>query len=435
MQKINYFIIFKLIIIQTFLFPFSKEDCFLNCKTCYDSSKDYKDMKCSSCPDDRFFIFNTSNCEEKKANPNYYLNQTDLILYPCSLFPESHCYECNPYLNDTKGICLSCEPGYFYYSSKHECKKCNTSKFPIIYNGFERCESYYDGFCDRYTTYCRDLESEEIICPEDAPFYNTINKSCHEFECQKFGLENGVCTIENKKYKNRILFINWLDSDPPKYCRYPSYNTDNSGYLLIEIGCQSTYAPSSFYIEKTSKRKLYFYNEKGRGIFDEINDIYKKEINYDKKFTRQFSTSLLLKLNNSEEKRYVLSLENAENNLEFFDIKTGEYSTDDIFDVFDIAGRTKVQVSYLPNIILFEANEKNQFFISFYIYEVNNEFNSELSLMRIRGYLNQEKREKINIYSLAFIDYKILQVMIWIKMLLFILFKQKKEISYIFIFQ
>ena len=123
-----------------------------------------------------------------------------MILYPCSLFPESHCYECDPYLNDTKGICLSCESGYFYYSSTHECKKCNTSKFPIIYNGFERCESYYDGFCDRYTTYCRDLESEEIICPEDVFFYNTINKLCHEFECQKFGLESGVCTIENKKY-------------------------------------------------------------------------------------------------------------------------------------------------------------------------------------------------------------------------------------------
>ena len=94
--------------------------------------------------------------------------------------------------------------------------------------------------------------------------------------------------------------------------------------------------------DKNRNRKLYFYNEEGRGFFDEINDIYEKDIIYSKNFMRFFSTSMVLKLNNSEEKRYLLVFEFSDYNLELFDLKTGEFSTEDLFDVFRLAGRSKV---------------------------------------------------------------------------------------------
>ena len=343
-SKLNY-ITYELIIVQIFfmLLPLSLSAnvCFTFCKTCKEKSSDYQDMKCNSCMDNYYFIYNTSNCGLIKEHKNYYLNKTDSILYPCSLFPLTNCYECNPYLN-TSGICLTCEQGFVKNPETNECIKCNESEYPVIINGFTRCTNFNDGFCDSYYTRCLPLINDTVTCPDSAPIYNKINKSCHEFECKKNGFEKGVCSVENPKYKNRILFINWFDNDN-KYCRFPSYNIDNSGYLLIELNCGVLYCPHFYYNTKTKERKLYFFNEEGRGLFNEIDDIYQKNIKFQKGFMRQFSTSTLLKMNNSEEKRYFLNFECSDENLEFFDIKTGEISTDNLFDVFLIAGHYKVE--------------------------------------------------------------------------------------------
>ena len=37
-----------------------------------------------------------------------------LILYPCSIFADENCYECDPYLT-IDGICLSCLQGFFLF--------------------------------------------------------------------------------------------------------------------------------------------------------------------------------------------------------------------------------------------------------------------------------------------------------------------------------
>ena len=400
-----YYLVFKLYIIQYLLFSFANSECFPVCETCSEYSEDYKDMKCTSCNSGRYLMFNTSNCAFKVDLPNYYLNTTDSILYPCSIFPGTNCYECDPSLN-TPGMCLTCEQGYYLNKETKECLKCNESQYPVIVGEFYGCETRFDQVsCNNYYTMCKNLKYDsKIVCPDIAPVYNRINKSCHEYECKKNGFEEGVCTIENEVYRNRILFINWFGSDL-KRCRFPSYNVDNSGYLLIELTCGLVYEPRMDTKDKNQKRKLYFYNEEGRGLFDEINDIYEKDIIYSKNFMRCYSTSLVLKLNNSEEKRYLITFEYSDYNLELYDLKTGEFSTEDLFDVFRLSGRSKVEFGALPTIVFFQANEENQFLLACFIYMVNaNIYVNELRFMILLGYLNPEKNEKINIYSLDIVD-------------------------------
>ena len=76
----------------------------------------------------------------------------------------------------------------------------------------------------------------------------------------------------NAVMEDRILSVNWF-SNVPKDIRYPSYNVDNSGYLLIELTGELGFSPDTHSIIKNNKRKLYFYDEEGRGYFDNINDI------------------------------------------------------------------------------------------------------------------------------------------------------------------
>ena len=394
----------KLFIILNFLFSFSSE-CFPLCKYCYESSDDYQDMKCILCKSGYHLIYNTSNCGYKLDMPNYYLNNTDSILYPCSIFPGTNCYECDPSSN-TVGMCLTCEQGYYLNEETKECIKCNETQYPIIFGNFYGCATRFnEESCDNYYTLCKNMKYDnEIICPDIAPIYNKINKSCHEYECQKNGFEKGVCSIKNEMRKNRILFINWFGTEP-KHCRFPSYNVDDSGYLLIEMTCGLLYHPRIDTKDKNRNRKLYFYNEEGRGFFDEINDIYEKDIIYSKNFMRFFSTSMVLKLNNSEEKRYLLVFEFSDYNLELFDLKTGEFSTEDLFDVFRLAGRSKVEFGKIPSIQLFQSNKENQFILASFIYELNSyNYKNELKFFILFGYLNPEKNEKINIYSLDIIN-------------------------------
>ena len=91
----------------------------------------------------------------------------------------------------------------------------------------------------------------------------------------------------NEKYLDRALFINWFKNEP-KYIRYPSYNTDKSGNLLIELTCELEFDPISSSYGKKKFRKLYFYDKDGRGYFDPLNDEYERTINIRKKATMVF---------------------------------------------------------------------------------------------------------------------------------------------------
>ena len=386
--------------LEILLISFSFEQCYPNCEDCIDFSYESKDMKCTSCIAGFFFIFNTSNCEEKSKFPNYYLNKTDNILYPCSFFAERHCYECDPYL-DTKGICLSCERGYEYNKDTNECEQCGENEYSIILSDFDNCFYYCNyGYCDKYITFCDLIENDETICPDNAPIFDYITKSCNEYECINSGLKKDVCYPYNKKYIDRILFINWFN-DTEKYFRYPNFLRDNSDLLLIELSYESTFNRGLNTLSKTKKRKFYFYNEEGRGLFDEINDIYEKSVNIDKKMLRYYSSSIIFKLNNTEENIFFLNIENGNYNIEFFNIKTGEISFDNIIEIIIMNSILRVGIS--PWIQLLKLNEDNKFlFVSYFHLYFDTDTNSgyELRLIFLNFEFNPSKKEIINIYSL-----------------------------------
>ena len=385
------------LIIAFILISFSYEDCYDNCKTCFENSLDFKNMKCIKCKDDLNVIFNTFNCDYKEYYLNYYLNKSDSILYPCSLLENQNCYECDPYLN-TKGKCLSCNKGFIFNNETNECQRCKENEIPIIKGDFYNCNTTnkYE-YCDLYKTECIASENSKIICPDDAPFYNIINKSCNEYGCQDNELDEEVCLANSNKYKDRILFINWFQNEP-KYINYPSYNVDNSGYLLIELTGDIGLSQYNMAIPKNQKRKLIFLNEEGRGIFDEINDIYEKDVELEKNVFRFLSTSTALRSTDSEKYSYLLNLETYGRNIEFINLKTGEISSDFIFNIF-VSNGINIENIVIPSIQLMELNNKNQYLIA------------TCELQNVEGYyfpfifwyifsLNISSEESINVYSL-----------------------------------
>ena len=392
------------IILIILLFSLSLE-CHSNCKTCYENSNDDNNMKCISCKNDLNLIFNTSNCGRKSDYPGYYLNKTNAILFPCSYLREQNCYECEPY-QETKGKCLSCDKGYVFDNETNECKKCKEDEFPIIKGDFTKCKGTFAlNYCNLFTTYCNFLGNKEIICPNDAPIFDEINHSCSDYECKENGFDIGLCTIKNKKYKDRIIFINWLKNEP-KYINFPSYNVDNSGYLLIEMGCELDFDKFTTTITKSKKRKLFFFNQEGRGLFDEVNDVYEKFVSLPKNIYRGFSTSIALRSNHSNEYSYFLNFENINNNIDFFNLETGEISSDNFFDIFDLQGNS-IEDLLNPSIQLLELNNKNQSLIASLIMERDQNSKFGLCLIFIIFTLNHSSKEKIDVYSIEAIKTEI----------------------------
>ena len=115
------------------------ESCNSNCKECHKYSTDRDNMQCISCEKNLNILYNTTNCVEPSKYKNYYINKTDLILYPCSIFADENCYECDPYLT-IDGICLSCLQGFKYDKDTNKCQKCQENEFSIIKGDFNNCK-------------------------------------------------------------------------------------------------------------------------------------------------------------------------------------------------------------------------------------------------------------------------------------------------------
>ena len=355
-----------------------------------------------------YFMANTSKCVYPSIYKNYYLNKTDLHLYPCSLYKDTNCYECDPYLNN-EGICLSCIQGYQFNMNKNKCEKCKYNEYGIVRGNFYQCtQPFKDFYCDLYTTTCISKENDEIICPDDAPFYNNKTKSCHEYECLERSSENGVCISSNEKNKDKILFVNWFISDlKDQKLGFPSYNVDKSGNLMIELtyNVKYIYEIDMNLISQNRDRKLYFYNEEGRGFFDVINDKYEKNIELGRKLNRFISTSMVLKLNNSEEYRYFINFENSRFNLELIDLKTGESSGEQTSHLF-LEGLCS-NVGPNENNVIQLLNEKNKYFFAQYM-RCSESTKEKLYVIMFSLYPNQ--KDQVNIYSLKIIKYYILDL-------------------------
>ena len=321
---------YKIIFFIKFL-SLSLEVCHKKCKTCFEDSTNDNDMKCISCKEsDEKILFNTSNCVHIVNYPNYYEDTFDEILYPCSLFSGEHCFSCTQF-----GQCLSCNPGFEYDFFNNKCVRCESqNKFPIIL--FDIYGYSFDK-CDYYITVCSPLINGNIICPDEAPFFNPLMNSCHEFEFKQDLYEDDICIISNKeKNNNEYIYVNQFDFDIKNY-PFPSYNLDNSGCLLIELSLgevDEDLFGVNYIAKKNKTRKFYFYNSEGRGLFNKINDEYENVIEANKNVVRYYSISLFIKSKNSDEYRFFLNFENQEYILELLDIKTGELSADNIFDIF-----------------------------------------------------------------------------------------------------
>ena len=338
--------------------------CHPNCKECIKYSSDNKDMKCISCKDNLYMMYGTQNCVNVNKYSGYFIYLK--YLYPCSSLSSS-CYECDPYLSDYfYDQCISCMPGYIYNEKIKICETCKEDEYPITIEKFDSCKDIYTLNCELYITKCIPLKNIEL-----------------ENICNKYNFNNETCIISNKK---KIIFINWLKEDS-NIINYPSYNNDKTNYLLIELTLD------------LFKRKLYFYNEDGRGLFNEINDKYEKIIENRRAYNREISSSIVIKSNNYEE--YLLNFENYNNNLELIDIKTGEIFIDNLFNFLWIFNYTFLDSTEKPTTYLLELNENNQFLLAtFAKYRINN----KIVIIYFIFSLENSKNEKINIDSLNKIE-------------------------------
>ena len=332
--------------------------------------------------------------------PSYYLNITDQILYPCSNF-KSNCYECE-HLGENRGKCLSCQKGYMYNNVTNECQKCNQNEFPVIITDFFNCKRSKVGKCDLYITNCLPKINNKIICPEEAPIFNRINNSCHEYDCPKKGFENGICSFPQKEneIKNKNLFINWFNNEP-KYLRYPSFNIDNSGYLLIELTGELGFATNTHSIIKNNKRKLYFYDEEGRGYFDKINDIYEKTIETRQKNIRYISSSIALKIYYGY--YYFLNFESYEGNLELYNLLTGKISTEKELEIANILNSAYTQYKTQ----LLELNERNQYLFGHFL---KMKFSGIIKNTLSYIIFSLDYSENVDVYSLNQVKYQYLLI-------------------------
>ena len=362
-----------LIFLQQQIVINSSQYCHSLCKECFEASEDYKDMKCKSCRNDGYYLlYNTTNCVYEDFYNDYYKNKTNesTILYPCSYYNENtNCYECDPF-NKSKdgGICISCKFGYYYNNETKKCSKCLEGELSIVINDFYNCirsknKNQINLYCDKYQTSC--FSHDYFECPEYAPIFNNITKTCSEMDCPEEGFKNGECQIKIKKYKDRILFINWFNGTR---LRYPSFNNDNSGLLLIEYTPNIDFIRDIIILQTTDQRQLYFYNCEGRGYFDEINDEYNKLVILDRNYIRFFSTSMAIRINDEEKYEYLLNFEYFQGNLELIKIKTGEIRNINLLSLttntvmYDFGESSNL----FPIIFLLETNDKNKYLLGFF---------------------------------------------------------------------
>jgi len=396
--------IFLLLIILQVKIINSSQKCHEQCEECFEYSRDNNDMKCKSCKNNNYYLlYNTTNCVNKNLYIDYYKNQTNeyITLYPCSYYDEnSNCYECDPFnKSEAGGICISCKFGYYYNNQTKTCSKCLEGQLSIVLSNFGNCSKGSNHqYCDRYITYC---SNDNIECPNYAPIFNNITKTCSEMDCPEEGFKNGECQIKIQKFKDRILFINWFNGT---MLAYPSFNNDNSGFLLIEYTPNIKFVQNDLSLDPRNRRQLYFYNNEGRGCFNEINDEYNKLVNLDKESYRFFSTSVAIRVNNEDKYEYLLNFEYYEGNMGLINIKTGEISQKNIFSL-----NTKIKYDYgesshtFPIMFLFETNKKNEYLLGFFIRTTQNERELNGIYLFLFNFISSNKTSDINIDSINII--------------------------------
>ena len=384
-------------------------ECFPDCQTCSEESNDINDMKCLSCKDEDYsLLYNTTNCVYKNEYKTYFNNETNNInyLYPCSLYENTNCYECDPNMqSNTRGICISCNPGYQLSRAK-KCIKCSDEYIKYVISDFDNCyqQMYITDlqFCDKYITICTNIPiSSDIDCPDAVPIFNSIEKICTDMDCPEEGFENGTCIIKKEKYKVRKFFIHWFNDT---YIQYPSFNIDKSGYLLVEFSIADHFKLHQLHNQDFPKRKLFFLDDEGRGSFDKFNDISEKIITYDSNSYRFLSVSSAIKVNNESEYSFLLNYEQSQGLLELINIKTGEASYKYINTLLKGYRNIIFEESFWHNaqIFLIELNDNNNSYLLGFLEKETKSLNVEKGLTLVKFNFTSND-DKIDINSLTII--------------------------------
>jgi len=379
------------------------------------SIDNYEKRKLTSCQDKNYYsLYNDSNCYYRNQFPNYYINTTsngEKILYPCSLFKESNCYECDPFSKSEKGgICLSCLPEYEYDKINKKCIKCNKNEISIVVSDFLNCtyneklpRHIFLAYCDKYLTICNPNEIEIDTCYFDhtdiygyLAVYNKDINACVDSYCPMEGFENGTCLVKNQYYKFKKIYIFWFND---KRINYPSYNVDKSGLLLFIFNINDHEITTLHYISLIDERKLYFFNEEGRGFFDKINDKYEKNIKINDKNYRVVPTSIAIKADNNTEYGFLLNFEFIKGNLELINLKTQEITVSSLFDLnlLNLKDNFGPDFFEYPNLFLLELNDENKYLMGYLTQNLNNTQNLNLFIF---GLITTPEKENISIDSI-----------------------------------
>ena len=163
--------------------------------------------------------------------------------------------------------------------------------------------------------------------------------------------------------------------------------------LTGELG----FATNTHSIIKNNKRKLYFYDKEGRGYFDKINDIYEKTIETRQKNIRYISTSITLTIYHGY--YCLLNFESYEGNLEFYNLITGEISTEKELEIANILNSAFSQ----SKTQLLELNERDQYLFGHFL-KIKSSGITRNTLAYIIFSLDYS--EKVDIYSLNPVKYQ-----------------------------
>ena len=168
---------------------------------------------------------------------------------------------------------------------------------------------------------------------------------------------------------------------------------------MFEFNLNNQDITSANFTDAINERKLYFFNEEGRGYFDEINDKYEKNIIMNNANYRAMPTSIAIKADNDTEYSFLLNFEFFEGNLELINLKTQEITISSLFDLklMNSTDNFGAMFFWYPNFFVYELNGENKYLIGFITQNQNNIRTLNLFVI---GLISTPKKKNITIDSI-----------------------------------
>ena len=170
----------------------------------------------------------------------------------------------------------------------------------------------------------------------------------------------------------------------------------------MELSYENIFIPHHIKFENSTFRKLYFFDDEGRGLFDDINDIYEKNIILNKNYSRYFSISTAIKINNENEYKFLLNFEYYLGTFEIINLKTGETTINiSKFSVLIIGDKSKIN----PSMFLLELKKENHYLLGFLVQEKLATNKKGIFLLKFKLISTEEN----NIISFNYIKYLVIE--------------------------